>query len=181
MKNNHAHNSLLALAVCVFFVTVALYGYMYLAVNSQTRRVVIAKDIQKVQKLDEKQIVELQKIFSHSEPARDKLYGLFVVKDNVVSFIESLEALGDTTGATVEITSISEVKEETENTIVGKLNAHVDAKGSWSQISKVLVLAETMQKSVQIDSVRFNNLDANAGSKGSSWSLSFNVTAHVLK
>jgi len=181
MKHNRANNSLLVMAVAVFFVTASLYVYMYIAVNNQTMRVVMAKDIQKVQKMDEKQIIELQKVFSHSEPARDKLYSLFIVKDGVVPFIESLEAIGSNTGATVEITSISEVNDET-NTKIGKLKAHIEASGSWSQVSKVLILMETMQKSVVIENVRLNTGTTDDGKvKSSGWLLSLNITANILK
>jgi len=181
MNYNKAHNSLLVLSLMVFLVTVSLYVYMYIAVNTQTRRVVMAKDVQKVRKMDAKQIQELQKIFSHSEPARDRLYSLFIVKDGVVPFIESLEAIGNSTGATVEITSINEIKEE-EDMKIGKLKAHIEAKGSWSRVSKVLVLLETMQKTVTIEGLRLNAGSVDRDGKTSSgWALSLDITANTIK
>ncbi len=180
MKHHHAHNSLLVLALLVFLVTVSLYVYMYNAVNSQTRKVVIAKDIQKVQKLDNEQIGELQKLFNHSEPARDKLKGLFVTKAEVIKFIESLESIGTVTGALIEITTINEVKEE-DGSLVKKVRAHFEAKGTWSQVSKTLAFVETMQKSITLDAVRFNSNGASTdGTKGGSWNLSMDITANLL-
>ncbi len=183
MKHNHAHNSLLVLAILTFVLTVALYVYMYIAVNSQTRRTVVAKDIQKVQKLDQKQIQDLEKIFAHSEPAREKLSSLFVTKPDIVKFIEDIESIGLSTGAKIELTSVKETKEE--NSDVSKLSSHVQASGTWAQVIKTLIYIETMQKVVALDSVRMNtssvSVDKDGKTNPGTWSLSLNITTNIIQ
>lgn len=181
MNHKHAHNSLLILAVVVSLLTVSLYVYMYVAVDTQTDKVVKARDVQATQAMDEKQVGELKTLFGHSEPGRKTLRDLFVRKGEEVTFIESLEALGDQTGADVNIVSINEDK-NVSNPNIGTLKARVEASGSWSQISKVLVLIETMQKSIEVDSVRINSSgQVNERTKSASWTLSLNITANTIQ
>lgn len=181
MKHNHAHNSLLILAIAVFMLTIGLYVYMYMAVNSQTMRVVMAKDIQKVQRLDQKQIKDIEELFKHSTPAREKLVSLFVTKIDIVKFIEEIESMSISTGAKIDLTSVKETKEE--NTNMSKLTAHVEASGTWSQVIKTLIYIETMQKAITIDSVRVNTSggEKDDKTKVGIWSLSLNITTNIIQ
>jgi hypothetical protein len=143
--------------------------------------VVLAKDIQKVQKMDKDQIAKSKELFDHSKPNRDFLESLFVPKKDIVSFIESIESVGDSTGAVVEITSIGEVNDELEpDSVVGILKAHVQAKGTWSQVSKVLVMLETMQKSVTLDKLRLDKV-ADTQKDSGQWNISVDIIVNTLK
>lgn len=112
-----------------------------------------------------------------------KLPALFVNSDNIVAFIESVEALGMTTGSTINLSAIyADDLESASPGTHGTMRATVRSEGSWSTMMRVLRMAESLPYSVTISDVLLEVTSRGAGPEMKKvWNLSFKLEASMIK
>ncbi len=161
MKSIHAHAMLLLVGFATVLSSAALYGYMYHSVGISTDHALLARDIAAAEAFDKSREQDLTKLYADTGAERERLRSYFPGEDEVVAFVESVEALGPKSGAEIKISGLS----------LGR--ARVEATGSWGSVMRVLKLSETVGYDVSVTDVRLNAFGA-AG-KISSWSLSYEM------
>ena len=175
----HSHVPLLILAVSVTLVVAGMYVYMYNATGIAVERASLARDAMVTEQHDQLQSRAIYDLASSTAADRDSLTSLFISPDNIVSFITLLESLGAQTGNKVTVSSIdADNMANSAPGTVGHAHAHVDTRGSWTQMMTVLSLAENLPYVGTLNHVRFNS--NNIGGKQADWSLSFDVQVSLL-
>ena len=182
MKHSHGHTLLLTFA-CITLCAVAA-GYVYMnhmigvsAARAATARQALASAI--ASKNSEQSLIQA---YQATAADRGKLIGFFIPADRVVSFIESIEALGPAAGSTVVLSSIS--ADQMQGAVpgaIGKAHAAVDVRGSWPSVMKTLMLAEALPYQSSIDRISLDSsVDGSGATAKREWHASFAVDASLL-
>lgn len=176
MKHHHSHTALFIIACSTALVVFGVYGYMRHRVAASLGRVIEGRHLVAEHNLSEQKQDALAVVYSGSVEDRRSIRNLFVPEDLTVSFIEAVEAIGPSSGSTVELSAI-EADMPTEGSPVGRIRVHIEAIGSWSAVMKALMLAENLPYGVSVNKFR---IDASGGSSSKdriSWKASFTVEA----
>jgi hypothetical protein len=185
MKHAGKHIPLLVFALASTFFVGALYAYMSYRVETSIREAVaIRQDI-----LQQKQYVEQEKEITAAYQAtsadRARLTTFFVSDDATISFIETLENLGDATGAVVTLSGIvADDMEGKDAGTIGNIKVTINIKGSWTAVMRTLSLAEVLPYRTSIQSVRLDSSGtipaAGAAKPISQWSAQFTLDAALM-
>lgn len=162
MKSIRAHALLLLVGFLTVACAAALYGYMYWSVGTSAGRALLARDIAAAETLDKSREQSLTKTYVDTGAERERLKSYFLDRDDVVSFVEAIEALGPKSGAGIKISSLS---------LTG---ARVEAEGSWSSVMRALKLSETLPYGTIVSNVRLST--SGTGDKAPIWSLSYDLS-----
>lgn len=178
MNRTNKHTTLLIFAVLVTVFVMVVFAYVYHAINASIERAITANNAVKTYN------ARSQSEVNHSnKTTTDKLALLpnfFLSPDQVVVFIEYIEALSVKTGSKVTLASID--ADKLENASPGKggsFRAQVEAIGSWSSVMRVLSSVEAMPYKVLVDNVKLDRDDNGSGTKNG-WKLSFDVKAAMI-
>lgn len=155
MNINHRHYILLIVAFLVFLVSAASYVLLYRAVVSQARQssqILAEVTLESNKKLHEQ---ELTATYADTLNDRTRVTSFVVSEEKIVPFIESIEKIGTDSGTDLEISAIGTEKTSAQDGGFGHIAAHIDVKGSWTNIMRALLLIENMPYSAVINNVRF--------------------------
>ncbi|MFA6404584.1 MAG: hypothetical protein WCW03_01115 [Candidatus Paceibacterota bacterium] len=184
MKPKYAHLSLFIVAIITLFSTIAIYVYMYYANNSIIERAISARNITNREISNKDQENDLSKLYESTIGDRQKINALLIGNNEIVSFVEALEALGSKSGSEVKISALT--AENTNNQTIGAtstLRAHVEINGSWNSVMRTLKLSETLPYGITIGDVR---LGPSGGyvvdkTKLGKWTAEYDISAIVIK
>ncbi len=160
MKINHRHYILLIVAFIVFLISAASYLLLYREVVSQARQssqILAEVTLESNKKLHER---ELTATYADTLSDRTRVTSFVVSEDKIVPFIESIEKIGTDSGTDLEISAIGTEKSTTQDAGFGHIAAHIDVKGSWTNVMRALLLIENMPYSAVINNVRLVASDA---------------------
>lgn len=192
MKHNLANLPLLVFALLVTGGVISLYAYMYTEVGRSYSRALLARNVENAQKQDNIQAENVLALYQKTSADRDRLATFFISDGEAVSFIESLEGIGDAVGSKVELSGVT--AQDTSAMKPGSyadISAHVDVTGSWQAVMKTLLLSERMPYETVIDSVTLSE-SAAASSQGKTenkkadtrigheWHVSYNIKGTIL-
>ncbi len=193
MNQPQRHTALITLAIAVTLFVASANIYMHHVVFVSLEGAVAAHDSIVSENADNSQQAAIQSLYQSTAADRAKLKSFFIPGSRVVSFLETLEALGPQAGSTVTLSSIAaDSLDSAPSGTLGTAHAHVDVKGSWQAVMRTLMLAETMPYKTTIDNVQFDvsvsagdlKSDAKATDAAAvpkrSWSLTFEVSAPIL-
>jgi hypothetical protein len=180
MKRTSSTITYLILSFVALAIFVGLYFYLYRLVTEEVSRTNIALlEVAKEQYRKDNQKTTAD-LLRNIEIGRAKISANFVEEDQVVGFIERVEAIGDITGNVVSISSINanDISATPVGT-VGKVKAHVSTSGSWPSVMRTLALAEKLPYSVSINNLRLDVAgisDATGKSLSTSqWRINFDI------
>lgn len=155
MNINHRHYVLLTVAFIVLLISAASYLLLYRSVVSQARQssqILAEVTLESNKKLHER---ELTATYADTLSDRTRISGFVVSEEKIVPFIESVEKIGTDSGTDLEISAIGTEKAAAQDTTgFGHIAAHLDIKGSWSNVMRALLLVENMPYSVTVNNVR---------------------------
>lgn len=171
-KSTNMRNTMLIFSVLAFAVSLSLYWYFrnatseIMAETLAARKMVLDNQISKIQGK------ELVRISEESRAKRERLNALFVPAENAVSVIQDIEAIGDSSGAAVSISSIK---------AAGQVTAAVSITGLWPDVMQAIELFETLPHQKTIRNLSLNFLEA-AGPKDSfsRWQASFDISVATI-
>ena len=153
MYINHRHYILLVLALVTVVLSALGYTVLYRAIVSQSVRAHEA--MKEIASVDEKQkhAEDAASIYTKTSETRTRIANLAVSQEKIVDFITSVEKLGDDAGVQLELSSITNEPFAAGKT-TGYIKGRVDARGSWTNIMKALILIEHLPHSVSLSNVR---------------------------
>lgn len=173
-----------AISVAVF--VICLYLFMYVQIHSLVARSLAVADVVSSRKFDRAHASEVKRVFDATASERASIKSLYVPSDNLIQFIESMESISSSTGASVSVASIQADDLGTADAgTIGTIQARVEARGSWTAVMKSLALIENGPYIVAIDSAKLyssRQMTGSAISAGGSvervtWSLSVDLKA----
>ncbi len=170
MYTNHRHYILIIFAIITLAVSV--FGFVFLRDLIYSRAVTSAKIAREVSQIDEqnKHESDITSIYDKSSEQRRLLDSFIVPKEKIVDLIESIEKIGVDTSTDLELSSIT--NQESKDDKTSQFQAHVDVKGTWTNIMRSLILIEGLPYSVSINNTR---LIKSGDSKSSQWELSLDL------
>lgn len=172
MKINQRHYVLILLAIICIFAT----SYAYYFIYKQTLKLAYdyVRDNGELNSEDDKKQKdqELLKMYESTKESRAKVSTFLVHEDKIVSFIETVESVGDSSNTKTELTTI--VNEP------GVIKAKVISTGTWSGVMTSLNMLENLPFGAVIKNVRIG-VSGGADKKGNSWELSLDIEAMSTK
>jgi hypothetical protein len=182
MKPVKSHLSTIVCAIAVTLCMGILYTYMYKQVDSSAAAAATAARVVKSQQVSIIDQKNTQDLFAQTADDRARLRTFFIDASNAVAFIESLEKIGEQSGTILAISGV--VADDPANIkpgATGKIKGRVDATGSWNNVMRALLMAESLPYQAKLENVRISlNPSADPKIPGRNWSLSFDVTATLV-
>lgn len=107
---------------------------------------------------------------------RDYLANLFVDRNNIIDFIESLEHLGDLSGAKVKVILVDDGGDKPD---VNKVNIRFEARGDWASVFKLISLVDHMPTALSLNAMEMSFEEEEVGKKILSlWSVVFEINIY---
>jgi len=126
----------------------------------------------------EERLRSIENIMTDTVLGRATLDGYFVGQDDIVQFIETVEALSELTGEDVTIVSV-DVDEGDSVSAYQFLRLRLTTKGVWEETVHFLALLEALPNYVIVDR---GNLKLRLGDEGAEeWEGSFDIRIAMLK
>ena len=171
------HRTLIITACVACIVSIALYVYMYYSVNAATERAAAARTIVQEHAFNDTNAEMIQKLYDSTVEQRARILKHTMASTEIVSFIETLEAVGTEAGSTLKLSGVSSGKpKDVAPDGMGLFHAHVDGSGSWASVMQTLMLTETLPFVTMVDSVQLNNTAGTSARVAREWHISFDVT-----
>jgi len=158
-------------------VLVALYVYMYYSITVATERATVAKALIREHTFTDASANKIKKLYQATEKQRADILKHVIPSNKMLSFIETLEAVGDEAGSTLTLSAVSGSKaNETVPLGMDLFHAHANVSGSWSSVMQTLMLIEALPFVTVLDSVQLDTLAIVGAKSTRGWQASFNVT-----
>ncbi|MEN9912701.1 MAG: hypothetical protein RLY66_109 [Candidatus Parcubacteria bacterium] len=158
----------------------AVYGYMRHRISVSLNRVIESRQLVAERDLSLQKQDSLAALYSESTPDRSEARGLFVPENSTISFIESIEALGSSSGSIVQLSAI-EADPPVVGSTIGRIRVHVEAQGSWWAVMKTVMLAEDLPYGVSIKNLRIDSSSGQGSKDEAAWKASFAIEALMMK
>jgi len=159
MKSFSRTKQLLILHTLVLILVLGAYALFTSHINGKkTLAAVALSDIELLNKQNN-QLQDLNSILKNINEDQEKLNSYFVHSDKIVNFLESVEAIGRKSGATVEVRSLNE--EETEGSSISVLTLNLTAEGNWENIYHFLVLIQNFPIKSIFDKIHISSSETN--------------------
>jgi hypothetical protein len=177
------HFGLLAMAFAALVVSIGLYWYLYHDTLSLTDHTLTARTAAATEVQREKEGLAIKRLASTTETSRPKIVAMFVPADDAVSFIQAMESVGASSGATVSISALSESSPSSAKAVTGSVSARVSINGSWQNVMNALQQFEVLPYSIKINNLNLNVSTAASNDKAGApkaWEASFDISAATL-
>ncbi len=190
MYTNHRHYILFFFALATLVASVIGYEVLYRTVTSQSART--NKATREIALADERKQREedTASVYTKTAEERARLGNLIISQEKVVDFIQSVEKIGNDVNVQIELSAITREPVSTE-TAFGYFKGHIEARGSWANVMRSLMLIENMPYSISLSNFRLTQSSesfstelpvkgstGSLGTKGSgqkTWSLSLDI------
>lgn len=164
-----------------FVAAICLYAYMYKASKSLVNSVVNAREIVDTDQTLRTQGKEIVKLHESTTAKRDRLSSFFVPAENAVTVIQAIESIGNSSGATVSISSIKSSQPADPKEKIGQVTASVVIGGPWKNVMQALELFETLQYQNDIRNVNVNYVGQTEGKDTTRrWQASFDISVATI-
>ncbi|MCH7529597.1 hypothetical protein IIB50_00550 [Patescibacteria group bacterium] len=164
----------LTIATGLAVVSIVVYTLLFLEIKEKNREAsLIASELDLEAKRD-KRLRSIQNIVRDTEQQREQLNIYFVNEDSVVTFIETIEALGGKSGAEVEIVSVNIEERNTEEGNSEFLRLTFSATGTWNEVFYLFSLVELLPYKIEIKRASFESRKSGT-IKSNVWNGSFSI------
>ena len=181
MKHHYSHSLLLIMSVVTVIVVMIVYAYMSQTVASSVAKSSQAQEAVAAAQVNKNREDAFMETYQSTSASWARLPSFFVPSDNVVAFIEALEALGSDTGATTTLSAIdSDNLDNAPAGTLGSIHAHVEADGTWSEAMRVLRLAEILPYKVAVSGVHLDTKGSVDKAGRKDWKLEFDIQAAMI-
>jgi Tfp pilus assembly protein PilO len=146
-KSNTSNTTIILFLIFLILLTGSIFWYIKIIDGAQ-----IIQDNKKAhsQELKDSQMIsEIKNRQQQAEEIIKYLDSLYVSEDNAVAFIEYIESLANDSEVDLNIQNFK--IDETEDVDYNKMNMNINARGSWSQINRFVIMMENLNYSVHID------------------------------
>jgi hypothetical protein len=171
-----AHYAALAVSSVIFVASICAYLFIYYQVGVQSDQTVAAYQNIATARQAQSQSDSLVSGLSYTQTELATLQSFFVSNAQTVGFITRIENIGNRSGSTVSIVSISEDDLSSSPAgATGNIHAHLQIQGSWSSAMQAFHLIENMPYGESIDNVRVVPIS------DKKWSIEFDLTTLLIQ
>lgn len=145
----------------ILFLLAALGGYAFAFTeirSKQAREADLERELV-IEYKKEREFRALKSLVEDTSPVRKALDDLFIAKDGIAAFIESVEALGSLSGLSLEVGGISVEAAPVESDKREQLSLSLQTKGSWANTMKFLSLIENLPFVASLSAVDIKTAD----------------------
>jgi hypothetical protein len=175
MKHPTMRKGMIALALLVLALSICIYAYVYTEAASLSDKAVAERDSLHNAELARLSGAETLSLLDSTAAPRAGLGTLFIPAEDAVQAIKTIESIGDASGASVAISSISAADPDAD-THVGKVAASVSIRGTWKQATQAIALFETLPYGRNIRELSLRSL----GGEGKEWQAEFSISILTL-
>ncbi|MCX6753179.1 MAG: hypothetical protein NTW62_02445 [Candidatus Nomurabacteria bacterium] len=156
-------------------VFVGSFFYIYNNINTKNQNATDLTEQVKTESIRRGKISSLNSEIKSITREREKLQSHFAKSSDIVSFLDNLQSMATSVGATAEVSTLGLSKEG-----VG-LDVEMKATGSFISLHKLLALLENSQYQLSFSSIRFDTTVSNNASGAidtvtGKWSAVFDLT-----
>ncbi len=178
MRNITSTMQFLAVILVLTLVVGAVYAGIFLYIKNTNKEITeLTKVIDEQIQIEEK-LRSIESVMEDTIEGRAKLDSYFVGQNDIVQFIETIEALSGITGEEVTIISV-DIQEDDNTSAYQFLRLRLTTRGAWEETIHFIALLETLPNYVVIEraglDLRFT--DEEAGE----WRSSFDIKVAMLK
>lgn len=173
------------LAICVFVVMSALYGFFWMIRSNMTKTIDFQNKIEE-QRVAEETAREFKASIEEIGPEIQRLTARIVEVEGYVEFIEMIESQARSLGISIEVVSAAEGKHSSpEQFSILKLNLRT--QGSWKETYTFLGMIETLPYKVTLNTFTINSqpdfrtTSTTPVTSGSVWTGSYNLDVVQFK
>ena len=172
---NSNHYFALGASGCILLASVLVFMFVYYQVGVQIGKTSDAYNRINQAQHQENQTKQIADTLSSTQAERSQLQSFFVRDDNTVGFITEIEGVGKTSGASVTLASISDDDLSSANVgATGSIHAHIDIKGSWSNVMRAFHLVESLPYGETVNNVRATPISSKE------WNIEFDLSAVLI-
>ena len=154
--------------VCVLFVAVvSAVSYEYILIEKMEDETVSLQGELKSEKQSLESFTALSKTASNIKADSEKANSFFIKRDEVVTFLDRVEEVASSTGASVSVKSVDEKKSQANQSL---LAVSVQIDGSYSQVFYTLRMLEELPFQTEVRNVKLSNVSASGQKKITAWS-----------
>lgn len=155
MKSWLPNSKIFRIAIVFFAITLLIYLFSLGALLKKKSEIKDHNSQTFSALTQEEDALRLQSILDTNKELIGSVRGFFIPKNDDISFIESIESVGETSGVRSEISSITPGKNKDENkeTILVKTNF----EGSWVSVMRYLDRLEKMDFGVYVQNINIES------------------------
>lgn len=164
----------LIIATGLAVVSVTSYTLLFLEIKEKTREASLIVSELDLEAQRDVRLRSIQNIIKDTEQQREQLNVYFVKDDAVVAFIETIESLGDKSGAEVEVTSVNIEERNSEGSSSQFLRLTFSATGAWDEVFYLFSLVELLPYKMEVKRASFESRKSGT-IKSNVWNGSFSI------
>ena len=145
-------------ATLVALLSVAAYAWLFTEVRSLVAEVAIAAEEASILSTQNKNTQTIRRVVRDTKEERAELQSYFVNEDELVSFLEKLEAVGVRTGAPLSVENVGARGAVDKDGLIVPLSLSLRATGTFRQVVHTLALVEAFPKVLSLERVRLSQL-----------------------
>jgi hypothetical protein len=163
MHTNHRHYTLLLMAIVTTVVSVCVYLILHRTIVSQAKEATRAKAEELALQHEKQYETDINKTYTNSAEERAKISSYIVSQEKILDFIEAIEGIGTTTGASLDISDLDTGNFSTQSSALSSesienLKIHIEIHGSWVQVMQALMLLENIPYSLSLHNIQLIRL-----------------------
>lgn len=173
----HKQSIILKIGLAVICAGVFVFGFFYLfnEINAKNDTAATLSDQYQSESDRRSTIASLNSEVKAIAPQRALLESHFANASDVVPFLDDLQALAVSAGATAEVSSLDDTKDATG------LDVEIKAEGSFASLHTLLALLQNSQYELSFSSVKFDTVPLSPTGKvvkggNQTWEATFDIT-----
>lgn len=136
-------NTILFTSLVVLAASACVYAYLFEETSSLVGKTIAAHEALLSAQASKLQGQEIVSLFDSSSAKRARIKSFFVPSENAVAVIQAIESVGQSSGASVAISSINAVP-PVDKSPIGHVSAAVVINGTWTDVMRAVTLFEDL-------------------------------------
>jgi len=168
---------MLVISALIGALAASIYGWLVFRVWNTSESIEVLASTVDSSALEEERLRTTENLVERTEVERAKLRSLFVTEDSAVSFIETIEGLGETTDVSVTVASVDTADLSSKNAI-GAVHIQFTTTGSWQNTVYFVTLLDTIPFVTDVLTAELARL---VSSEGDEWRGVFSIRVGMIE
>lgn len=175
-------NTMFVFGAVSLVAAICLYAYIYQSSAELVRSTINARRVVGASQTARVQEGEVIKLYESTIAERGRLGSFFVPAENAVEVIQTIESIGDSSGAAVSISSIKASQALDQKEKIGQVTASVVISGAWKDVMQALELFETLEYQKDISNVTIDYVGQAEGKDAMRrWQIKFDISVATIQ
>jgi hypothetical protein len=178
MRYSRGTKKLLIFYAIIIIAALVFYTILFISIREKTIAVSLLSNEIDVVMQREAKLSSIKALVKDTDTERRMLNLYIVGSDEEIGLIEMIEALGNDTGAAIEIISVGIeplLSNSIESDTAELLRLNFTASGSWKSVFHMLALIESIPFNVTVTQVNLEREADHDKNKSNSWTGSFSI------